>query len=183
MKRRCFTPIVAMVVWYWCEHHTHYHSNIRYAAFASNFTTHLDTCLCELPHCSPVAGGWADMVMIHCSTFGLRFFSKVSARACALGATLRVLSWAQRLTFFLKSVFFFVLCLTLAGLFHSLMLLMCAIVWASSRCPTSSTNCYAIPPKSNLSQHSIFVRLRGYDSDLLLAFGCAIFSAVSALRL
>ena len=46
------------------------------------------------------------MIAIYCSTFGLRFFSKVSARACALGATLRVLSWAQRLTFFEVGLFF-----------------------------------------------------------------------------
>ena len=56
LMRRCVTPIVTMIVWYWCEHHTHYHSNISFAAFASNFTIHLDACLCELSHCSPVAG-------------------------------------------------------------------------------------------------------------------------------
>ena len=84
LMRRCFTPIVAMVVWYWCEHHTHYNSNIRYAAFASNFTTHLDACLCELSHCSPVAGRLKHYIRLHsCCVDEYSVSSAVAARKYA----------------------------------------------------------------------------------------------------
>ena len=49
------------------------------------------------------------------------------------------------------------LCLTLAGLFHSLMLMMWDIVSLLKRLHTSATNCYAIPPKSKFVPSIVYL--------------------------